>query len=821
MSREREQETFFQLLRYLHRGGTYGFWCYESIAKKPNSSQPEERESLWWKSEDPSQIPWHTGMHGQRNIWYGVNPCSCIPSTSCTGKEVRPEYVRSQTAIIQAINCLYAEYDAKDFEGSKETAFNHLVRLKVEPSVIIDSGGGYHCYWLLDKTQHVNDENRDSVRAMQHSWVRVVEGDMGAKNLNRVLRVPGTYNHKRAYSPDYPMVKFVHADLQKTYRLDALRSLIPEETNQRSSSTETRNYSDDERETAARILPMLAPHRADDHDTWVNAGQALCFLGQEGFYLWDRWSSQSPKYDRRECARRWETFKTGSLTIKTIMRWAKEDSPVEYEREIKRSSSTAPLVRTTERKGKDNDCDGDVVHEEHEELDRSFLFLGAHDEGNAETVYRLHGKRFAFCESYGWMLYTGTHWERDGAELDLDRAIVDSLKRRRKLALDDGEFADVAKSSTPHTSKVRSAKYLLKSWVARRVADFDRHTDWLNVSNGTINLETGELLNHSPDHMFTYCIDVPYSPEADQTEWLNFLESIIEEDKRESIIDYLQVAIGYSLTGHTSEETMWFIHGPTRSGKGTFTETLLALMGNPLSTEVSFSTFSRDRDTDASNFDLAPLKAARCIFASESNKHERLNVAEVKRLTGGNMVHCCFKGQTHFSYQPQYKIWLTSNYPPNADVDDDALWGRMRVVTFPISRLGKEDKSLKSRLRSTDALQGVLAWAVEGAVAWYDGMPDGIDTPDIVADQNKSVRERLDTIQQWLDECIEHGLEATVWSLNADVYKSYIEWADANGVTPKKQKAFTQALNRKGIDGTTPKKILGKTQRVWLGVQVK
>jgi phage/plasmid-associated DNA primase len=78
------------------------------------------------------------------------------------------------------------------------------------------------------------------------------------------------------------------------------------------------------------------------------------------------------------------------------------------------------------------------------------------------------------------------------------------------------------------------------------------------------------------------------------------------------------------MTGRTSEECLFYLYGPTRAGKGTFTETIMALLGQPVGKEVNFTTFTSKRDGDTQNFDLAPLKPARYVTASEDNKYDVL-----------------------------------------------------------------------------------------------------------------------------------------------------------------------------------------------------
>lgn len=204
--------------------------------------------------------------------------------------------------------------------------------------------------------------------------------------------------------------------------------------------------------------------------------------------------------------------------------------------------------------------------------------------------------------------------------------------------------------------------------------------------------------------------------------------------------NYLQEAMGYSITGHTSEECVFYLWGPTRAGKGTYTEAILGVVPRHIAIEVDFNTFTAKREGDSQNFDLAPLKAARIVFASESNKFQSLNPAKIKALTGGNMVYCSYKHKDMFSYRPQYTVWLSSNHEVNADADDDALWGRIKVIHFPHSRLGHEDKSLKLQLQSQANQEAILAWIVEGAYQWYQRGGKGLETPQEVKELTSKQR---------------------------------------------------------------------------------
>lgn len=436
---------------------------------------------------------------------------------------------------------------------------------------------------------------------------------------------------------------------------------------------------------------------------------------------------------------------------------------------------------------------------EQESQNKNAIFLSqpADDEGNARCAVAFLNGRFAFSDVYGWMRYTGTHWNRDDAEAAVDRALLAVLKQRRSVAV-TAEKEAIVKATVGSNRRLRDCKAIFRSLVSINVDEFDMCPDLLNVANGVIDLRTGTLTPHSPDQRFTYCIRIPYDIDADYIEWVEFLGASISHP--EQMLDYLQMAVGYSVTGHTSEECLWYIHGPSRSGKGTFTEALLTLLGGPLSTEVDFASFTSKRDGDTQNFDLAPLKPARFIVTSESNKYETLNTAKIKALTGGNHIRCAFKYGGHFTFRPQFKAWLVSNQPVNADVDDDALWYRVKVIEFPHAHIGNEDKTLKVRMKTPEVLAGVLRWVVEGAIAWY-ASKKGLTHPKPVVDTTQAHRDDLDMVQLWINECCTEGI--TSWTAHEDLYRSYSEWCGLNGVEPKKARGMTLSLKAKGFTNDT------------------
>jgi hypothetical protein len=261
-----------RLLFLLHRGGNYAhlwtdagnrsYWfSTASLAPAGCRTPQKHRRSKHKQLQQRARlVPKQWLRH---NIYFSVHPLSQIPPHNTTGNRDR-RFISSQSDYICAVNALFAEFDGKDYvytdecrstlptgfrmlpplerqqhiKAAKEQLFyqnpasfkqrarHHINALPYPPSVIIDSGGGYHCYWLLRHTVPIDEANRDDVQVIQHSWVQMVDGDKGAADLRRVLRLPGSYNHKAGFGPTAPRVEFVKADFGLLYDYQLLEETV-------------------------------------------------------------------------------------------------------------------------------------------------------------------------------------------------------------------------------------------------------------------------------------------------------------------------------------------------------------------------------------------------------------------------------------------------------------------------------------------------------------------------------------------------------------------------------------------------------------------
>lgn len=336
-------------------------------------------------------------------------------------------------------------------------------------------------------------------------------------------------------------------------------------------------------------------------------------------------------------------------------------------------------------------------------------------------------------------------------------------------------------------------------WAARsdprlvvRLPALDADPWALNCLNGTINLKTGKLLKHNPEELITKLAPVEYDPDADQSEWLKFLERVLPDADMRS---FLARATGYSVTGLADEEVLLFVCGPTNGGKSTFVAAVGGALGDYAAC-ASFKTFLRQRHESGPRPDLVRLAGKRFVSSVETEEGAELAGGLLKWLSGQDQVCERTLYKTEVEFLPTFKLWLVSNPRPKAQDDDSALWRRLLLLPFEISiPLRDCDPSVKARLRNPSiGGPAVLAWAVTGCRDWRK---HGLAPPRPVTAATRHWRAENDPIVDWLTERMTLDDQDAVTPFK-DLAASYRVWAEGNGLKPISGKELARRLQEHG-----------------------
>ena len=435
------------------------------------------------------------------------------------------------------------------------------------------------------------------------------------------------------------------------------------------------------------------------------------------------------------------------------------------------------------------------------------------DLGNAERLVYHFGDRIRYCHAWKkWLIWKGTRWEVDqtGQIQQLAKKVVRRIYREvQDFALDAGKRQEIAKhaAASEYERRLAAMIALAQSEVSITPDMLNGYPWLLNCQNGTIDLRTGKLLPHRMEDFITRLAPVYFEPDARCPRWLEFLDRIM--DGNQHLIDFLQRAVGYALTGETSEQCLFIFWGGGANGKSTFLQAMSHVLGDYAMSTPTETLLVKRRGAIPN--DVARLKGARFVVACEADAENRLAESLIKQMTGGDTISARFLHQEWFEFLPTHKVFFGTNHKPLIKGADYAIWRRIRLVPFTVTIPEEErDKSLPEKLK--DEAAGILAWAVQGCLAWQR---QGLGVPEEVKAATDDYREEMDVLGEFLKDRCQVSPDAKVSS--KDLFEAYSAWCEANGQEPVGQRAFISALKEKGFKRG---RVGHVGVRGWIGVEL-
>lgn len=629
--------------------------------------------------------------------------------------------------------------------GTIEEARKFVNGLLLKPSVIVASGGGLHCYWLFNKPWALpSPEERSRAQALSRRFGKYViaEGEKfgwkldNVSDIARLLRLPGTHNQKANQRRPVWILDRHDERRYSPESFSALPEICPKPASKPSNSVipATSTIADGERNT-----------------TLFTLGNQLCRQGLS-------------------------------------------DQVVEVALLATNQNQCQPPLEIPEVLGIVRRVCGYRVEQSASSKAKSEIQLPTTDMGNATRLIQQHGDFIRYCASLNkWFIWNGSHWAADSREqvMHFAQQTVESISDEAAAELDSARRTKLEK----HAEKSQGYRKLVEMVASARsrpaiaigTDDFDKDMMLFNCQSGVLDLVTGKLLPHDPKRMISKLAPVDYDPNARCPRWLKFLDRIMEGDS--ALIEFLQKTVGYSLSGLIDEQAFFFFYGTGCNGKSVFLDTVRKLLGN-YGCQAEFSTFLM-KQTESVRNDIARLKGARFVNASEMNAGKKVDISLLKEATGGESLTARFLYAEHFEFTPEFKLFLAANHKPEINTQDEGIWRRVRLVPFTV-RIPEHERDPKLALKLRDELPGILNWALEGCRKWQ---AEGLGCPEAVQAATKEYQEDQDPLAEFLSQrCI---LKPSGEVLFGSLYKAYNEWCAVNNATVETSKKFSMCLDEK------------------------
>ena len=234
------------------------------------------------------------------------------------------------------------------------------------------------------------------------------------------------------------------------------------------------------------------------------------------------------------------------------------------------------------------------------------------------------------------------------------------------------------------------------------------------------------------------------------------------------------------------------LYGTGQNGKSTLIETLRAALGD-YAADTPAETLLGDTKGGPQP-ELLRLRGTRLVTATETPEGGRMNEVLVKRLTGGDTIAARnLYSNAVVEFRASFKIWLATNHRPTVTDQGKAMWRRLRLVPFTVT-IPDEDRDDDLPMKLRDELHGVVAWAVEGAVAWH---AEGLGNPSVVQAATEAYREAEDRLGEFIAERCETRADlATPTGL---LFLAWKRWCDERSEKPGGQRLFGQRLDEAGF----------------------
>jgi putative DNA primase/helicase len=328
--------------------------------------------------------------------------------------------------------------------------------------------------------------------------------------------------------------------------------------------------------------------------------------------------------------------------------------------------------------------------------------------------------------------------------------------------------------------------------------------------NGVLDINAMMLKPHSKDYFFRNMIHAEYKPEAKAEAFLKWLNEVLPDADAQKTV---QEMFGYCLFRDYPLHHLFFLVGSGRNGRSTLLRTLEALLGKENCASVPLELLPE-------RFQTTNLIGKMVNVVSEPRSRKMLDTPILKKLTGGDSVEAEFKGKqktTHFTNYAKI-IVLANELPPVRD-DSYGWWERVILIEFPVSI--PEDKRISNIehrwLSSSEERSGIINWALEGLKRILAN--DKFTKTEAMRNQIEQYKRWSNPAQYFLEKYCEYAPK--LWITKKALYEAYKLICEEEGLQILSEEAFAKEVRKQPRVTFAKKRVEGKTERVWIGIQLK
>ena len=554
-------------------------------------------------------------------------------------------------------------------------------------------------------------------------------------------------------------------------------------------------------------LSSLPDVYVNDRGKWWYISSLLKAIGEKA--TWDTWSKQSSKYDVNKNNKIWSQISVSMSEQEAQTKLAKK---IKYETDLIERVHKACVDGSTE------DMCALFIHE-YQNYWRvvsypKLIYMFDKDDCLWKMVPEQRFNTF-ITEHFGPIRSEYIHQLNTSPSKFIGGYDKMPEKAQKKAVLNATENASVNKNSFVKNS------FRIEFFNRKEIQDplftqkLNSNPDVLSTLDGVVDLRTGTFRKRKYDDYLSKCLEITYDPVQTNSEFEQFMYDIFDhpELNTEMIRDFMQVFFGYSITGHNSAHKCVILHGSGGNGKSVLNDCLFKVLSckfgqmvNSWDSKFMDDNKKDDGDTDKATPELAKLVDCNLGIINETKKSMTFGVAFKK------WNDTCHK----FGYRPLYSqslfarlittFMISTNHFPQFPIEDAyirrilpiPMWMKFKANPNPTKPNEKQkDEGLFARMTgTTELMQGMLNWFIQGSIKWYANNKKLYDLPPCVEAQKQRYIDGNDwtrLFQAGEDNGIQK--DSTMWM--SDVMH-LIRVNSIDGECKLKQKEIMETLKERG-----------------------
>lgn len=308
---------------------------------------------------------------------------------------------------------------------------------------------------------------------------------------------------------------------------------------------------------------------------------------------------------------------------------------------------------------------------------------------------------------------------------------------------------------------------------------------YILFNNGVYDLESQQLLPHSPDYVISNIIPWDYNPNAYSELVDKTLDKLSCHDKE--IRTLLEECIGYTFYRDSKLGKCFVFTGEKNNGKSTFIFMLNTLLGDDNYSSVDITNLARELDIASLSNKLANIKDD-----IADNYMDGLNVSLFKQVATGNRCRGKFLYQDPFDFYPYATLIFSANSIPRIKDPTGAVTKRMVIIPFNATFTKDDpdfDPFINEKLCQHECMEYLIKLGIEALLNVI--MRNGFSKCKAADDEMEIYKVNNDSVLGFI---LEYGADAIENSGVNDVYTAYELYCGNNGLKPASQIMMTKRI---------------------------